>query len=81
MSRQCPHPRKVEGHTPIPPKGTFFTFNSSPAAQLYTAVCNLSTSLGVSEAVDADRSELKTGDTQGIQLSTPKVVIGMTQYS
>ena len=80
MSKQCPHPRKVEGHTPVPPRGSFFSFTSSPAAHLYTSMCTLSTSLGVSEAVDTDRSELKTGDTQGIQLSTPKVVIGMTQY-
>ena len=43
-------------------------------------MCTLSTSLGVSEAVDTDRSELKTGNTQGIQPSTPRVVIGMTQY-
>ena len=57
MSKQCPHPRKVEGHTPVPPRGSFFSFTSSPAAHLYTAMCNLTTSLGVSEAVDTDRSK------------------------
>ena len=41
-------------------------------------MCNLEpTSPGISEAVDAARSELKTGDAQGIQQSNQSKIAGM----